>query len=177
MKKILLMTFAAVLAAAASHAVDFGFGAFGGAVIPIAQEDQGEGGVFGFRGQVSVLPGLVVEPNVSFAKFGDSEFDFGTREGTKITSYGAEILIGARPGQVGFGMFGIIGAGAYSMSRLLSSEDVTKFGFSTGVGFSVGLMPKFGLDLRGKVDVISSEGGGTKKSAAVIGGLNYYPGF
>ncbi|UCD95231.1 MAG: hypothetical protein JSU69_04055 [Candidatus Zixiibacteriota bacterium] len=173
MRKTFLMTFLVALTAVSSGlAVDFGFGAFGGAVIPIAQEDQGSGAVFGFRGQVSVLPGIIVEPNVSFAKYGEAEFEFGTREGSKITSYGVEVLIGARPGQIGFGMFGIIGAGAYSMSRLLGSEDVTKFGFSTGVGFSFGLDPKIGLDLRGKVDVISSEGGATKKAAAIIGGLN-----
>ena len=178
MKKISLMTFLVVLTSVSSGlAVDFGFGAFGGAVIPIAQEDQGSGAIFGFRGQVSVLPGIIVEPNVSFAKYGDAEFDFGIREGSKITAYGAEVLIGARPGQIGVGMFGIIGAGFYSMSRLLSTEDATRFGFSAGVGFSFGLDPRIGLDLRGKVDVISWEGSGTKKAAAVIGGLNYYPGY
>jgi hypothetical protein len=37
-----------------------------------------------------------------------------------------------------------------------------------------GVAPSLGIDVRGKLDVINSEGGGSKKSAAVLGGINYY---
>nr|MBN2277567.1 outer membrane beta-barrel protein [candidate division Zixibacteria bacterium] len=177
MRKILLLTLlAALLAVPVAQATQLGIGAIGGINIPVAQEDQGSGTIYGFKAKVSVIPGLVLEPNINFAKFGDASFDFGTRPGSKVTSFGIDALLGAGMGVLGLRMYGIVGAGYYSVARDYD-DDTKKLGWSTGFGFELGISESVGVDLRGKLDIISSEGGGTKKSAAVAGGLNYYFGY
>ena len=46
-----------------------------------------------------------------------------------------------------------------------------------GFGFEINPAPKIGLDFRGKVIVIGTEGGGSKKSALVTAGFFYYLGY
>jgi len=177
MRKLLILSLLATAIATPVFATNFGVGAYGGVNIPIVQEDQGSGTVFGLKGKLSLIPGIGLEPNLNFAKFGDATLDFGgTREGSKVTSYGVDAVLGAGMGAVGFKMYGILGAGFYSTKRD-NDEDVTKIGWATGLGFEIGVSPTIGIDIRGKLNVISSEGGGTKKSAAVTGGLNYYFGY
>ena len=177
MRKLLIMSLLAMVISSPAYALKLGIGAFGGVNIPIVQEDQGSGTVFGLKGKLNLLPGVSLEPNLNFAKFGDATLDFGaTREGSKMTSYGIDAVIGAGMGTVGFKMYGLLGGGFFNTTRD-SDEDATKFGWSTGLGFEIGVSPTLGLDIRGKLNVINSEGGGTKKSAAVTGGLNYYIGY
>lgn len=177
MRRLLLLSFLTVAVVSSASALQLGVGAYGGANIPIVQEDQGSGTVFGLKGKLSLIPGISLEPNLNFAKFGDAELDFGaTREGSKVTSYGIDAVVGAGMGTVGFKMYGLVGAGIYSTTRD-NDEDASKFGWATGLGFEIGFSPTIGLDIRGKLNVINSEGGGTKKSAAVTGGLTYYIGY
>jgi long-subunit fatty acid transport protein len=157
-------------------AAGFGVGGFGGISIPIIQEDQSSGTTFGIKGKFKMIPGVALEPNISFGKYGDAEFAFGTRPGSKVTSYGVDCILGGGFGEKpGVRMYGIIGAAAYATSRDYD-DDATKLGWSTGLGFEINLSTRVGLDLRGQVHVISSEGGGSKKSATITGGLNFYLG-
>jgi opacity protein-like surface antigen len=179
MSKLLCLILTVIFVAASSSlATQLGIAGYGGLNIPVAQEDQGTGSAFGFRGKIGLLRGVVLEPNINFARFGDAEFDIPdiTMPGAKTVSYGVDALLGGGMGESGLKMFGILGLGFYSIDREYG-EDVTKFGWATGAGFEIGLNPKFGFDIRGKLDVISSEGGGSKKSAAVTGGLNFYFGY
>jgi len=171
---LLLMVFLLIISE--TYATHLGIGAGGGINIPIAQEDQGSGTIYGFRAKLNLVNGLILEPNLNFARFGDASFSFGTRPGSKISSYGVNALLGAGMGTLGLRMYGILGLGYYSIRRDFD-DDVDKLGWSTGVGFEIGLSQNVGVDLRGRLDVINSEGGGSKKSAALVGGLNYYLGY
>jgi hypothetical protein len=162
-----------VVVSSSAMAGAFGIGAYGGAYIPIVQEDQSSGTAFGVKGKISLVPGISLEPNVNFDKFGGAQFEFGDRPGSKVRSYGVDAIFGSGIGTVGFKMYGLIGGGIYSIKRD-GDTDISKIGWSTGLGFEIGFVPSIGLDIRGKLDVISSEGGGSKKAAAVTAGLNYY---
>jgi opacity protein-like surface antigen len=173
MRKLFYLVFLIIAVASSSYAAPFGLGGYGGVHIPIIQEDQNSGAIFGLKAKVGLLPGIVLEPNINMAKFGEREYSFGTREGSKITSFGIDALLGGGLGAVGFKMYGILGGGYYSVRRD-NDEDINRIGWSTGLGFEIGLTPSMGIDIRGKLNVISTEGGGSKKAAAVTGGLNYY---
>lgn len=172
-KILLLLTFLTVASAVPASAIGFGIGGYGGMQIPIIQEDQSSGTAFGIKAKFGLVPGIAFEPNLNFAKYGDAEFEFGTRKGSKVTSYGVDAVLGSGIGAVGFRLYGILGGGFYSIKRDYD-DDVSKFGWSTGMGFEIGFTPSFGIDIRGKINVISMDGGGTKKAAAVTGGINYY---
>jgi opacity protein-like surface antigen len=156
-----------------------GVGASGGMNIPIVQEDQSSGLVFEFRARVKSLSWLVLEPKLSFIKNGDPDSDDFTFDiaGSKITAYGADVVLGGGMGLTGFRPFFVAGIGFYSVGNddtEVAFEVGTDFGWSAGFGFDFGFSPNMGLDIRGKLHVISAEGDATRKSAAITGGLNYY---
>ncbi len=158
-----------------------GVGVAVGLDYPIVQEDESQGMVFGFRGRVNVVPAIALEPNIFFTRFGDPESDNFTYdiEGSRITAYGVDAILGARFGVPGIKPYGLFGIGYYQAKQENSDGDATlkdntDFGWSAGFGVEAGIFPSVGLDLRGKLVVITSEGGGSKKSASVIGGVNYY---
>jgi opacity protein-like surface antigen len=177
MRKIIIGSLLTLLLMSGNiYATHFGIGGYGGINIPIVQEDQSTGSTFGLKGKFGLLNGIAVEPNMNFSKFGEAQFDFGTRPGSKMTSFGIDILLGGGMGGGGFRMYGILGLGLHSIRRDYD-EDQTKFGWTVGTGFEIGLAPYVALDLRGKANVVESQGGGTKKSAMVVGGINYYFGY
>jgi hypothetical protein len=49
-------------------------------------------------------------------------------------------------------------------------------GWSAGLGVEVGITSVVGLDVRGKLVVIPWDGGDSKKSAVLTGGITYYLG-
>jgi len=175
MRKLLLCLILAT-AILPAQAAQFGIGVVGGMNIPIIQEDQGNGTIFGVKGKLNLIPGVSVEPNLNFAKYGESKNPYGNRPGSKVTSYGIDAILGSGLPSVGVKMYGLIGVGIYSIKRDFD-ETLTKIGWATGLGLEVGFMEQVSVELRGKLNVISSDGGGSKKSAAVTGGVNYYFGY
>lgn len=164
---------------ASAQAPKFGVGASGGINIPIVQDDQKSGSIFEFRGKLQPLPFLGVEPKLSFSSYGspdtfeDVVWDI---DGSKLVMYGVDGVLGSGPG-LGPRPFFIFGLGMYSISNDDTEafiESQTKFGWSAGVGLGIGVSPKFDIDVRGKLHVITYEGSSSKKSLAVTGGLNYY---
>jgi hypothetical protein len=181
MRKVLLAFLLVLAAAMPLSAGPIGIGGFGGANIPVVQEDQSAGTAFGLHGKIKLIPALVIEGNLTFSKYGETSIEIGsinnTIEGSKVNSYGIDLLLGGGLGGVpGFKPYGVFGAGFYKTSRDFD-EDATKIGWSAGFGFEINPVSKLGLDFRGKVIVISSDGGGSKKSALVTGGLYYYLGY
>src|SRR5262245_17926391 len=77
----------------AAQGVNLGVGAFGGAAIPVVQDDVSTGGVFGIRVPVHVVPLLTVEPFYSRTTFGDATLSSGgleyTRSGFDVDTFGA----------------------------------------------------------------------------------------
>src|SRR2546426_8881550 len=85
----LALTCWALPAGAASVAV----GVFGGASVPVAQEDNGSGSEFGIRVPVSVIPLVTVEPYFVKANGGGKKEDLGklriTHSAIDLAGYGA----------------------------------------------------------------------------------------
>ncbi|UCD17447.1 MAG: outer membrane beta-barrel protein [Candidatus Zixiibacteriota bacterium] len=174
MKKLVMAMLLVIWGGSSGLAAPLAVGGFGGFNIPIVQDDQSSGTIFGLKGKIELARWITAEPVISFAKYGDAEFPFGTREGSKVNTYGIDLLFGGGfGGTVGLKMYGVVAIGLYSTSRDYD-DDLTKTGWSTGLGLEYGFSPKIGLDLRGKVHFTNAEGGGTKKAATITGGLNYY---
>lgn len=163
--------------ASSSQNIKFGIGFAAGMNTPIVQQDQKSGSIFGFKIRAKLLPAIVLEPNLYFAKYGKptvKDYPDYDLEGSKVTSYGIDAALGAPIGGTGLKFYGVGGVGYYNTKRVQTGQDDTRFGWSAGLGFEIGFTSVIALDLRGKAVVIPGEGGGSKKSASVTGGLNYY---
>ena len=154
----------------------FGVGVFGGASIPVAQKDQGTGSDFGVRFRAKLLPFIVVEPHMSFVKWGQpgtvEGIDLGI-DGTKVTSFGLDATLGGLPGAVGFRPFAIVGAASYKVKNDDTGLDQSRLGMSGGAGFAIGVTPKIDVNARAKLVIIPLDGGGSKKAMSLTGGLGY----
>ncbi|KAA3636480.1 MAG: porin family protein [Calditrichaeota bacterium] len=166
---------------AQSGSPQFGLGLNVGMVYPIVQDDQDNGSVIGFKVMYGFSNFIALEPNMSFVKYGDPSISdypglFDGLEGSKITSYGVDAVLGGSFGAGGINPYGIFGVGFYNSKRDQTDQDVTDFGWAGGFGIEIGFNSQFALDVRGKVNVVPSDGGGSKKSAAASAGLNFYLG-
>ncbi len=158
----------------------FGVGFFAGVDFPVLQQDQANGTIFGFRVRYEAIPTVVLEPNVCFSNYSSpdfEEFEYDL-EGSKVTSFGLDVVLGNSIGATGFKPYFLAGIGLYNRSNE-TIDDIydsggARFGFSGGLGIALGLSPSFDVDARAKLSVAASEGGGSRKSLAVTGGLNYY---
>jgi len=172
---LILLTVPAIQAGS----VKWGVGASGGIEFPIVQQDQKQGTVFGFKAKLGLIPALAIEPNLYFIKFGDPELEDlveSDLEGAKLNAYGIDAILGSGFGGAGIKPYGLLGIGSYKFKHDQSGVESTNFGWSVGFGIEIGVTPKVGLDFRGRTIVVSTEGGGSRKSAAVTGGINFYPG-
>ena len=108
MRRILMVLCLFILGAlmANAQAPKFGVGAFGGMNMPILQDDQGNGTVFGLKAKVKIIPIILLEPNISFGKWGDPDPVDGVVlvSGSKITSYGVDAVLGDSPGAAGISL-------------------------------------------------------------------------
>lgn len=175
MRKLLMAAAICVAMVSTASAAGIGLGAYGGTAIPIVQDDQGNGLVFGAKAKLALIPGFAFEPNINFLSYGDADLGFGTREGSKVTYFGADILFGGAGLPIGPSVYLIGGAGLYSTSRD-NDEDYSDFGFNVGLGIELGIGSGIALDVRGKAHFIMFEGA-SKKFATITGGLNYYLGY
>lgn len=171
--RILLPVF---LLAQAVLAGSFGIGISGGYEYPIVQKDQDNGTVVGIRARLKAVRGIAFEPNVYFTKFGYPEFEDNTSdlEGSKVTAYGVDVILGGAFGATGFRPYYSAGVGMYNVKRNQSGQSDRRLGWSAGLGFEVGLATFLSLDFRARGIIIPTEGGGSKKSASLTGGINYY---
>ncbi|HWR83205.1 MAG TPA: outer membrane beta-barrel protein [Candidatus Deferrimicrobium sp.] len=178
MKKVVGIALLVLVAAQTSPAqgIKFGVGVAGGIDIPVVQNDQGNGSIFGFKGRVKLISAIALEPGVFFTKYGDPTNEDFTMdiEGSKLTSFGIDATLGSGFGGTGIRPYGVFGIGSYKMKRDQTQQDLSKFGWSAGFGIEIGVTAPISLDVRGKLVVIPTEGGGSKKSATVTGGVNYY---
>lgn len=181
MKKVLIVCcLAALLSGAVSaQSIKVGIGFSAGMDVPIGQEDQKSGSIFGFKARLKLLPAIAVEPNLYFTKYGQPtpegipDYDL---PGSKITAYGVDVTLGSRIGGAGVKPYGVLGAGRYSVKRDEADQEISKVGWSAGLGVEIGVTSAVGLDVRGKLVVIPWDGGDSKKSAVLTGGITYYLG-
>lgn len=175
MRKIAMVAVLAfVLAAPATAQLPkLGVGAFGGLSLPIAQADQKQGTEFGLRARLSLMSFLSGEAQLAFTKWGKpdpvSGFPLGI-SGSKVTAFGVNALVGAGTG-VGIKSYLVAGLGSYKIKNDYTHYEVTRMGYSGGLGLGIGVIPKFGIDIRGELVVIPLEGGGSKKAVTATVGL------
>jgi len=178
MKKLCLTIFLLVLLTPIINAqgTKIGVGAFGGLNMPIVQDDQGNGSIFGFKARVKVMSFLIAEPYVMFGKWGSPDpvegIDLGI-DGSKLTSFGVDAQVGSMPGASKFRPYGLVGAGIYKIKNDDTGYDESKLGFSFGLGAGIGLTPMLDLDFGGKL-IIAPQEEGSKKALLITGGLIYY---
>jgi hypothetical protein len=178
MKKclLILVLVAFVVPLANADGMRLGLGGFGGLNIPIGMEDQSNGTSFGIHAKLKWTSFLSLEPNVTFAKWGEPDpvdgLDLGI-DGSKINSYGIDAVIGSLPRGPGFKPYLFVGGAIYSIKNDDTDYDESKLGWSGGLGFGIGVGPTIDLDIRGRV-VVAPQEEGSKKAAMVTGGVTYY---
>ena len=177
MKKLLMVTLGLILMfqSASAAGMEVGVGAFGGVGIPVIQDDQSQGTVFGIRGSIKAMSVIVLEPHVTFLKYGDPDVDaiIDDGPGSKVTSYGVDARLGSLMGP-GMSPFFFVGLGIYKTKNDDLQVDNSEVGLSGGLGVEIGMGPSLGLEVRGRFDVVGTEGGGSKKAALITAGVNYH---
>lgn len=182
MKQVFLALIVLILCSTTTLASNFGIGVAGGLEFPIAQFDQTSGTNFTLKAILKAVPFISLEPHVTISRLGDGDFaEFGgDLEGADISAYGVDATLGAGGGP-GVGIYLVGGGAVYKWKRDLPGEfadtDFSKVGWSAGLGLRIGFTPKLELDMRGKLVIIPTGDDGSKKSATVTAGLNYYFGF
>ena len=172
MKRILALALAGtLLGAGLAHAGNIGLGGFGGWAIPVLQEDQDQGSVYGLRAPLSFTPLLTVEPYWSSSALGDQTVNVGgvdfTREGSDVTTFGANVLL-TTGGPVRF--YPYAGIGSVKYERTGQDETFTSYSFGLGLGFTPA--PKVSLDLRGELQAATKDQV-SRKTANVTVGVSY----
>jgi hypothetical protein len=171
-RMVLFACLALTLAAGAAGAATIGVGAFGGVSVPIVQDDNGQGTVFGIRVPVSLLPLLTIEPYFLSGAGGDKEQDLGggtviTRTGIDVTGFGANAML-TMGGPLSFYPF--VGIGSHKLERTGLDETRTTFNFGLGLGISP--MPKLGVHLRGELNAAVQDEA-SRKWGTVTAGVTY----
>ena len=148
---------ACLLGAGVCHAGMVGIGGFGGVNIPIVQDDNGQGTVFGVRVPVKLVPLLTAEPYFGASQGGEASQDIGgttyKRDGFDATSFGlnAMITFGSR---VQFYPYGGIGTSTLTRD---GSEDLSMTGFNFGLGLGFSPVEKVMVHLRGEGTTLSKD--------------------
>jgi len=162
-----------LLSAGSAGAVSVGGAVFGGASIPIVQDDNGTGTQFGIRVPVHLIPLLSVEPYFAHSNLGDETRDFGgfeyTRSGFDIDSFGINVALGS----AGLlpGVYPYVGIGTHEMVRT-ATEDRREVGYNFGLGFGFDVPPGINLNLRGELNLIAT-GDTSRKFANITLGVGY----
>ncbi len=174
MKRLsICLALACLSLAGVAHAGGIGIGVFGGASIPVIQDDTGRGSIYGVRVPVNLVPLLTIEPYFASTKGGDVKQDlFGssyTRSGLDVTDYGANLLL-TFGGPVQFYPFA--GIGSFKLKRS-GESDISQTGYNFGLGLGFGL-PATGLALHLRGELAAAvDGDVSRKWGNVTAGLQY----
>ena len=157
MKRIFALAWVAMLLGASlAHAGNVGVGAFGGWSVPVVQEDQGNGSIYGFRFPLTFTPLVAVEPYFSSSALGDKTVSSGgfeyTREGSDVTTWGANVTF-SMGGPMRF--FPYAGIGTVNYQRTGQDENYTSYQFGLGLGFTPA--PKVSLDVRAELQMAAKD--------------------
>ncbi len=169
MKRILALALAgALLSVSLAHAGDIGLGAFFGRSIPVLQEDQDQGSLYGLRAPLALTPLITIEPFWSTSALGDQTVTFGgvdfTREGSDVTTFGANVAL-STTGPMRFYPF--VGIGSVNFTRAGQDETYTSYHFGLGLGFTPA--PKLNLDIRGELQAAAKDGASRKMANITVG--------
>jgi len=157
-KRVIVMAVvASALLSGVARAASIGAGFFVGAAVPIVQEDQDNGSVWGLRAPVKLVPLVTVEPYFSSASLGDKTQSVGgfsvTREGSDVTAFGLNAML-TMGGPIRFYPFAGIGTAKYKRT----GQDESFTAYNLGLGLGLGVIPKVDIDLRGEFQAAANEG-------------------
>ena len=163
------------LAPGAAGAASVGLGVYGGASIPLVQDDNGSGSLFGLRVPVNLVPLLTVEPYFAKTSGGDKSQDVGgisyTRSGIDDTAFGANVLFTFGTGMQ---LYPFVGVGSNHLKRPGLDATQTGYDFGLGLGFKV---PVTGLSvqLRGALNMVTDPGSTetSRKWGEITAGVSY----
>ena len=175
MKRFLCATILVLmLLPAIALADETGIGLSGGPLFPIGQQDQESGYMFGLKIRTPLVGPIGFEPNFNFGGYGDVTIEgAGSRVGSDLKYYGLDLTLGGGMSGIGPKPYLFIGGGVYNTKR---DGDLTtnKSGWSFGGGVSTGFMKFLDLDIRGRMNIASSEGSSSRKSFALTFGAVYF---
>jgi opacity protein-like surface antigen len=171
-RAMILLLFSLALLPCAAGATSVGVGAFGGMSIPIIQDDNGQGTLFGVRVPVSLLSLVTVEPYFAKTSGGDKDQDIEgttiTRSGIDVSGFGANVLL-TFGGKIQ--LYPYAGIGSYALSRP-GSEDQTNTAYTFGLGLGISPMPKLSIHVRGEL-AAAVDGETSRKWANATVGVSY----
>ena len=159
--------------------LSFGVGVFGGMDFPILQTDNASGPIYGAQGVLKLSGPISLEPFIYFGSYDAAEFEEFTNdlEGADITAFGLDATF-FRPMGKGVGPYLLAGVGYYDIGddgiATAYESQGSRLGWAGGAGLGIGVTPFLQLDIRGKAHFVTQDGGGSRKSASVTGGLTYY---
>ena len=153
MKKLAvsLIALAAIATASIAHAGGIGIGVYGGSAIPVVQEDNGQGTVWGLRAPLTLVPMLTLEPYYAKTTGGDKDQDIGgityTRSGIDLETWGANAMLTFG---TGFQMYPFAGIGSAKAERGDAKQTSTAYNFGLGLAFKAPAFP-LSVHLRGEL--------------------------
>lgn len=147
-------------------------GIVGGLNIPIKQEDQGTGTVFGLKLRLYLAGVISIEPNLNFGKWGKpgliDQHDLGI-DGSKILSFGVDALFQGLYNTHRVKPYFCGGIGYYSINNDDTGYKNSNLGFALGLGADINVMPWLNIDFRTKMILVPLEGGSNKSLLITIG--------
>jgi hypothetical protein len=171
---IMLFSFLMSLSSVAS-AGKYGIGAFGGVNIPVVQQDEKAGALFGAKARIPLLPFLAIEPNFTLAQFRGNDFEVGEQSFTMadgdITSFGVDLVIGTMSSMSKMKFYGLVGLNSNTFKR--EEFKKTGLGLTLGPGFEFFATEMLSVEVRARYHAIKVGEGG-KSHLELSGGLNYY---
>jgi len=173
MRRILaLMLATMVLSAGVVHAGSVGIGAFAGMSIPVLQDDTDSGALYGVRVPVKLVPLVTVEPYYAASNLGDKTTTVAglsyTRQGFDETAFGANAML-TMGGPVTF--YPLAGIGQTKLKRDGFDESFTSY--NVGLGLGISPMPKVSIHIRGELQMVSLDGGTSRKFGNATIGASY----
>lgn len=153
----------------AATAASVGVGVFGGTSIPVVQDDNKAGPLFGVRIPVALVRLVTVEPYFQSTKDGDATQEIGglsyTRSGFDIRTFGLNAML-TFGGRLEF--YPLVGVSTNKLTRP-GSEDQTMTGFSFGLGLGFSPIPRLRIHVRGVADALTKSGTGRTFGNATLG--------
>jgi hypothetical protein len=171
-KRTILCVLALAVIPAAAWAGGIGIGGFGGASIPILQDNASQGTMYGVRVPVSIIPFLGFEPFYAKSTLGDKDQTFAgityKRDGGEVTAYGANVML-ATGGPLSFYPFAGVGK---STIKQTGSADVEETAYDFGLGLGLSPIKKFTIHVRGELDAVVT-GDTSRKYGNITAGVTF----
>jgi hypothetical protein len=172
---LLVLALALGLVPASAHAVGIGIGGYGGASIPIVQEDVKSGSTYGVRVPIGLIPLISIEPFYSGSNLGDAEETLGgvtyTRDGFQNTTFGVNAILGSIASAPGIKFYPYVGIASTQLTRS-GSADIKEVSYNFGFGAGVGLVHSLSVHGRAELNMVKTDETSRKFGNLTIG-LHY----